>query len=237
MGGRAQRSHAIALAVAAAALSGGCARAIRASTHVPNPLMAAAVGGNAEVTYDVGVLIKDLKQPEGLAHPGANQAGVNYRGRGGLLPEYIPGRYFPQAATIQYARPDELHVAVLLTSEWAELAHIEGFQMELSDDRGNIIAVNDAWMHSQSHRDYEATYQTIKKVQTARIHDGIVNQQYDVYAPDESYVSERVYRGRATLVFRRADLLRRDTRWLKLTLRSRARTLEFTWFFDGPLKT
>jgi hypothetical protein len=237
MGGRAQRSHAVAIAIAAAALSGGCARAIKASTHVPNPLLAAAVGGNAEVTYDVGVLIKDLKQPEGLAHPGANQAGVNYRGRMGTVPSYIPPRYFPQLATIQYARADEVHMAVLLTSEWAELAHIEGFQMELSDDRGNTIPVSDAWMRKESHRDYEATYQNIKKMQTVRIHDGALSSQYDVYAPEESYVSERVFRGRATLIFKRADLLRRDTRWIKLTLRSHARTLEFTWFFDGALKT
>ena len=236
MGARVGRSQAIAIAVAAAALANGCARTIKASTHVPNPLVAAAVGAGGEITYDVGVLIKDLKQPEGLAHPGPNQAGVNYRGRGGFLPGYIPGRYFPQAATIQYARPDELHLVVLLTSEWAELAQVEDFQMELSDDRGTTIPVTDAWMRALSFKDYEATYQTIKKVSTARIHDGSLSTQHDVYAPEESYVSERVYHGRGTLVFRHADLLRRDTRWIRLTLRSRARTLEFTWFFDGRLR-
>jgi hypothetical protein len=236
-GARGWRPQAIEIAVVAAALSGGCARTIGASTHVPNPLVVAAVGGTSEVTYDVGVLIKDLKQPEGLAHPGANQAGVNYRGRGGMIPEYIPGRYFPQAATIQYARPDEIHVAVLLTSEWKELTRLEGFQMELSDDRGTTISVTDAWMRSESHRDYEATYQSIKKVQTVRFHEGALSDQHEVWAPEESYVSERVYRGRATLVFHKADLLRRDTRWLTLTLRSRARTLRFTWYFDAPLRT
>jgi hypothetical protein len=221
-------------AIVVAALASGCAGTIRGSTHVPNPILVAQARAADDVAYDVGIFIKDIKQPEGLAYPGETHGGVNYGGRGGYLPGYIVPRYFAQAAIIQYARAQEVHVAVLLSSEWAEHARLANFQMELSDDRGQVVAASDAWMTLESHRDYEATYQTIKRVQTARLHDGAI---YNVFAPEESYVSERVYRGRGTVVFRHVDLLRRDTRWLRLTLRSRTRTLQFTWYFDRSLRT
>jgi len=224
-------------AIAIAAFASGCAGTIKGSTHVPNPIVVAAAGANDEVSYDVTILIKDLKQPEGLAYQGKNQAGVNYGGRGGDLPGYVAPRYFPQAAMIQFARPEEIRFSVLLTSEWAEHARLGNFKAELSDDRGHVIAATDAWMNLERHRDYEATYQNIKKFQTVRIHDGAVNETYNVVGPEESYVSERVYRGRGMVVFKHPDLLRRDTRWLRLTLRSKTRTLQFTWYFDGSLKT
>src|SRR5262245_14203974 len=92
-------------AMAIAALASGCAGTIKGTTHVPNPILVAAAGANDEVSYDISILIKDVKQPEGLAYSGKNQAGVNYGGRGAYLPGYIPPRYFPQIAMIQFARP------------------------------------------------------------------------------------------------------------------------------------
>jgi hypothetical protein len=223
--------------LAIAALASGCAGAITASTHVPNPLVVAAAGASGEVTYDISVQIKDLKQPEGIARPGANQAGVNNGGNGAFLPGYVQPRYFQQAAMIQFARADEIHFSVLLTSEWKELTRLEHYQMQLSDDRGQVIAATDSWMKARTKRDYEATYQSIKRVQSVRIHEGAQSETYNVLAPEESYVSERVHRGLGTVVFRHADLLRPDTRWIKLTLRSRSRTFQFTWYFDRDIRT
>jgi hypothetical protein len=224
-------------AMAIALLASGCAGTIKGSTHVPNPIRVAEAGANDEVSYDVTILIKDLKQPEGLAYQGKNQAGVNYGGRSGDVPGYIPPRYFPQAAMIQFARPEEIRFSVLLTSEWGEHARLANFKAELTDDRGHVIAASDAWMNLETHRDYEATYQSIKKFQTVRVHDGAVNETYNVMGPENSYVGERVYRGRGMVVFKHPDLLRRDTRWLRLTLRSKTRTLQFTWYFDAALRT
>src|SRR5262245_28973080 len=101
MGARGWRPHAITIAIALAelTLASGCARTLSASTRAPNPLTLGEWGGKADVTYDVAILIKDLKQPEGIAHPSQNQAGINYTGaRAGILPGYVQPRYFPQVA-------------------------------------------------------------------------------------------------------------------------------------------
>src|SRR5262249_2958523 len=148
-----------------------------------------------------------------------------------LLPAYIPPRTFHQAALLDVRSPDEVRVDLLLTSEWRELARLDGYTVELRDDRGELVSPQEVDQAAERHRDYEATYQAWKNFQTVRLHDG---DSFAMWGPELYYVSERVWRGGGEVVFRRSGLVGGSTRSLTLLLRSRARTLRFTWLFDLP---
>jgi hypothetical protein len=210
-----------------------CARPLSGTTRVPNPLDARASPDGDAATYDITIRIKDLKQPEGLAHS-ANLAGPPTGSSRDFLPSYIPPRHFPQSAVLEYSAPNEVRVGVALTAEWRELASLDHYKIELRDDKGLLVAPDDLQTSSSSHRDYEANYAAMKNFQTVRIHDNAGTHTFAMWAPEEYSVSERIYRARGTVVFRGADLLRHDTRFLTLSLKSSTRTLRFTWQFDPP---
>jgi hypothetical protein len=220
-------------AVGLYAASAGCAGAIDAHTRVPNPAALRAAGGEAEVTYDITVWIKDLKQPEGLAWVRSPGAARPMRDAPAMMAGAIMPRRFPQAAQLVFVDPDELRFELLLTAEWSELVHLGDYEIQLSDERGPLARPTDRWERDRGHRDYEAGYQAWKNFQTVRVHNpGEPTRQFDMWAPEQYYVGERVYRGGGTLRFQRADLLREDTRFLTLELRSRLRRFRFTWQFE-----
>jgi hypothetical protein len=225
------------LSIAAVAMATGCARTLVGTATVPHPLGVLDGQPHSEADYDITIRIRDLKQPEGLA--AATHAG-------GLAPSspnqprffagYVGPRYFRQSASLRVATSDVVLVDLALVDEWRELVSLDHYRIELRDDRGVLFGPDDQWMAAESHRDYEGAYQTIRNYQNVTIHDGGDVRQYSMWAPDEYYVQERIYRGRGAVVFRRPALLRSDTRSLTLTLTSRARTLRFTWIFEPTVR-
>jgi hypothetical protein len=213
-----------------ALLGAGCARTLSATVRAPHPLDATDPEARVEASYEVLILIKDIKQPEGLAHGGGPGIGSF---RNAFLPGYIGPRYFAQTALLRSAARNELRFDISLTAEWRELVSLHDYVVDLRDDRNHVYPVEDRLMTPDRHRDYQATYQAWKNFQTVRIHDGTsAPRTFAMWAPEEYYVSERVYHTRGSIVFRAQDLLRPDTHALTLTLRSRMRTMRFTWIFE-----
>jgi hypothetical protein len=201
-----------------------CARSLDATARVPHPLTTPS----SETNYALAIEIRDIKQPEGIAQEtvGGDQPAV--RREHAMMPVYIPPRTFLQAALLEAHGPDEVRIDLLLTAEWRELARIDGYKVELRDDAGELVAPEEVDATAERHRDYQATYQAIKKFQTAWLPGGEV---FTMWGPEEYYVQERVWRGGGAVVFRRPGLLRVATRSLTLTLHNRARTMRFTWLF------
>jgi hypothetical protein len=218
---------------AAVALVGfaACAPSVGATARVPHPLHAPSTTAT-DVNYELDIDIRDIKHPEGLAHE--EVGGVLHpfsNSRGQILPSYIPARTFHQAALLDVRSPNEVRVDLLLTSEWRELARLDGYTVELRDDRGELVMPQEVDLATERHKDYEAQYQAWKNFQTVKLPGGDV---FEMWAPEHYYVSERVWRGGGAVVFRRSGLVGGGTRSLTLLLRSRARTLRFTWLFDLP---
>jgi hypothetical protein len=218
-------------AAVAFVLFAACAQSVGATARVPHPLGAPATAAT-DVNYELDIEIRDIKNPEGLAH---EEVGGVLRpfsnARAALMPSYIPARIFHQAALLDVRSPDEVRVDLLLTSEWRELARLDGYTVELRDDRGELVAPQDVEQAAERHKDYEGQYQAWKNFQTVKLPDGGV---WAMWAPESYYVSERVWRGGGAVVFRRNGLVGGTTRSLTLTLHNSARTLRFTWIFDRP---
>lgn len=202
-----------------------CARSLDATARVPNPLTAP----RTETNYTLSIEIKDIKQPEGIAQEQVGGDQPVYRRDRAVMPVYIPPRTFLQAALLEAHGPDEIRIDLLLTAEWRELARLDGYTVELRDDAGEGVAPEEVDPRTERHRDYQATYQAIKKFQTVWLPLG---ETFTMWGPEEYYVHERVWRGGGAVIFRRPGLLRAATRSLTLTLHNRARTLRFTWQFD-----
>ena len=212
-------------------LLAGCARTVGATVQVPHPLSAST--DVADVRYEVIISIKDIRQPEGLAREQEAGALAPFSQDRPAMPVYIPAHVFQQAALLSVRGVDEVRVDVMLTADWRELARLDGYVVELRDDRGVLVAPETINPASERHRDYEATYQAWKNFQTVRLPDRV----FAMWAPEEYYVQERVWRGGGALVFRRPGLVRGDTRSLTLLLQNRARTLTFTWVFEKKENT
>jgi hypothetical protein len=205
-----------------------CAQSIGATARVPNPLTTTASEAH-DVSYELDIEIRDIKHPEGLAR---DAIGLGpYASDRAILPAYIPARIFHQAALLDVRNPDEVRVDLLLTAEWRELAQLDGYTVELRDDRGELVSPQQVNRAAERHRDYEASYQAWKNFQTVHLPGG---ETYAMWGPEQYYVSERVWRGGGAVVFRRPGLMGNSTRSLTLLLRSRSRTLRFTWLFDRP---
>lgn len=217
-----------------ACLGAGCVRTLTASVHAPNPLSFHDPGQRTEVDYEMIIRIKDLKQPEGMVRgAGLGGYGPGSSAHAALSPGYLDPHYLPQQVALGFASTDEVRFEVTLTDEWRELVHIQNYRVELRDDRGILVRPDENWSSAESHRDYDTHYQAIKNFQNVRLGDGSV---FAMWAPEDYYVYERIYRAHGTVVFRRPALLRPDTRSLTLTLTSKARRLRFTWVFDLPLE-
>src|SRR5262249_33825082 len=204
----------------------GCSRPLTVSARVPNPL-GLEKGESEELDYDLTIWIKDAKSPEGLAavQSGASAAS-RVRDRAMLPPVWVEGRQFPQSARLR-ASGEEVRFDLALTAEWRELVDVRSYRVELRDDRGVLVRPDDQWSRSESHKDYDTQYMVWKNYQTARIHDGSMSSTFVMWAPETQVVSQRVYRASTTMVFH-GPVVRKDTRSLTLTLRSKPRTLRFT---------
>src|SRR5262245_52442554 len=149
-----------------------CAQSIGATARVPHPLNAPSTTAT-DVNYELAIDIRDIKHPEGLAHEEVGGVLRPYsNARDALLPAYIPARTFHQAALLDVRSPDEVRVDLLLTSEWQELARLDGYTVELRDDRGELVSPIEVDQAAQRHKDYEATYQAWKNLQTVRLTEG-----------------------------------------------------------------
>jgi hypothetical protein len=209
---------------------GGCARTLGASTRVPNPVVAGAAGAAQETAWDLTIWIRDFKQPDGVGHPGGHLGPERFAGERSLTPLQVGPYRMPQAAHLRVATTDELRFDLLLTDPWRELTRLEEYAVELSVDRGAELSPQDWWVGSETRRDREVTYEVMRNYQT--VHLG--TETYQMWAPDQYTVRDEIWRGRSTVLFRRPGILGPETRSVTLTLRSRARTLRFTWVFDRP---
>jgi len=199
----------------------GCARALHVRVRVPHPLGSAADGPVAVV-----IRIGDPRSPGGLAWSGAE--GPTPRSTRAGVPNIVERRFLEEEASLRRAYPDEVIFEVRLAAEWEELARLGDYEIRLEDDRGTRWAPAEIASARLRSRSLQTTYQTWKAAQRVQTQDGL----WTIWAPEEKPVREQLFFGGGTVHFRAADLVRPDTRALTLTLRSRARTLRFTWEFD-----
>jgi hypothetical protein len=152
------------------------------------------------------------------------------------VPAAVERRFLDQDAWLRRARSDEVVFDLRLAAEWAELARLGDFQISLEDDRGTRWTPADIWSARGTSHSMETTYQTWRTMQRVQIGDRASgNRVWATWVPEEQPVRQLVYLGGGAVHFRAPALLRPETRALTLTLRSRARTLRFTWEFDsGP---
>lgn len=129
---------------------------------------------------------------------------------------------------------DRLRFHVQLEHKWQEWADLNTWTAYLEDDRGT------RWLpegldHATTHLITSMWDQEVRTVR--RNHFGDIMQiNDDGWRRRAPLGSLSVFRGKGDFVFYQRDLLRRDCRWLRLTIQRGGVTFEFTWRFaeDEP---
>lgn len=205
----------------------GCAHPITRTVIVANPF----IQENQEFNYEIIVPIRDLRSPEGLASS-SHLSGVNYGNNNqNVNPSYIHPKYLIQKVKLTKVTSSGLEIQVLLSADWAELADLEHYRIQLVIDGQELIPIS--IRQRKTNKDHSVTYQSIKKFQTINIHHiDKTSTHWETWGPEEYDVSGTTYRSNSVLEFEHSGVFTSRTKQLKLLLTSRERSFIFVWNFE-----